>query len=263
MITKYFIKNLKITLLFTLISCSSFSQENELNFNQKQILIVYGGYLPHQPEQFAKKIKKWLKKNNAKVILSNSTKIYSNSKVMNEVDLIIQSITMLDIKESEIEGLEKAVLNGTGIVGFHGGIGDSFRKNTKFQYIVGGQFVDHPGGHVSYTVNIKDKTDFITKDLDDFNLTSEQYYMHIDPNIKVLATTRFNGDHHSWIKNAVVPVMWKKYYGKGRVFYCSLGHSLEIFDIPEMKKIMARGIFWASKSKYESIENWLSPVYKN
>ena len=108
-------------------------------------------------------------KNNAKVTLSGSTEIYANDKIMSKTDLIIQSVTMLDIKRNELKGLSNAISNGTGLAGFHGGLGDSFRNSTEYQYIVGGQFVAHPGGHVFYDVNIIDKNDFITKNINDFN----------------------------------------------------------------------------------------------
>jgi hypothetical protein len=202
----------------------SFGQEENFNFNNKNVLIVYGGYPPHQPKKFAKKIEKWLLKNNARVTLSESTKIYANNKIMDKIDLIIQSVTMLDIKKNEVKGLVNAVKNGTGLAGFHGGLGDSFRNSTEYQYIVGGQFVAHPGGQVLYDVNIIDKKDYVTKNINDFSLKTEQYYMHVDPNNKVLATTKFSGNNDYWIKNAIIPVIWKKHYGKGRVFYCSLGH---------------------------------------
>jgi type 1 glutamine amidotransferase len=83
----------------------------------------------------------------------------------------------------------------------------------------------------------------------------------VDPNVKVLATTTFTGDHNSWIDGAVMPVAWKKYYGKGRVFYISVGHTPKDFDIPESMEILRRGIRWASGSKYEPYEKWMSPVY--
>ena len=85
--------------------------------------------------------------------------------------------------------------------------------------------------------------------------------MHVDPNVKVLATTTFSGEHAEWIDGATMPVVWKKTYGKGRVFYTSLGHVAKDFDVPEALEILKRGIRWAALSKYEPKEEWLSPVY--
>ena len=90
---------------------------------------------------------------------------------------------------------------------------------------------------------------------------SEQYYMHVDPSVKVLATTTFSGKHAAWIDGAVMPVIWKKTFGKGRVFYNSLGHVAKDFEVPEALETMKRGIRWASESKYAGKEEWMSPVY--
>ncbi|MGB4568155.1 MAG: ThuA domain-containing protein [Dysgonamonadaceae bacterium] len=101
----------------------------------------------------------------------------------------------------------------------------------------------------------------VTSGLKDFHMHSEQYYVHVDPNVKVLATTTFNGDHAWWIDGCVIPVAWKKMYGKGRVFYSSLGHVAKDFDVPEALEIMKRGIRWAAVSLYEEPEPWINPVY--
>jgi len=179
------------------------------------------------------------------VTLSQSTKIYLNKTVMNQVDLIIQHITMTEIEEIESKALQTAIKKGVGLAGCHGGLGDSFRNDTEYQYMVGGQFVKHPGGQVDYTVEISSPKHKITEGINDFSLYSEQYYMHIDPAIEILATTRFSGAHDSWIEGIEIPVVWTKSYGKGRVFYSSLGHSDDIFEIPEAWKMMLRGISWA------------------
>ena len=80
-----------------------------------------------------------------------------------------------------------------------------------------------------------------------FPYRSEQYYMHVDPSNEVLATTTFNGAHCSWIDSVVMPVVWKRRHGEGRVFYSSLGHVASEFDVPEMRTIMRRGLLWAAR----------------
>ena len=234
-------------LLFFLITTNVFSQNDFNNLRGKKILVVYGGWEGHQPKVFAEKITKWLLDQNAEVKLVKGTSIYTDSNVMNDLDLIIQHITMSKMSPLETKGLINAIARGVGLAGCHGGLGDSFRDNTEYQYMVGGQFVKHPGGQVTYTVNIESKDDPITFGIKDFSLYTEQYYMHIDPNLEVLASTKFSGIHDSWIKGAVVPVVWKKLYGKGRVFYNSIGHSKETFEIPEVWTLIKRGVVWAAK----------------
>lgn len=238
------------------------AQTDELpSLNGKKVLMVWGGWKNHEPLQFTEKIKPLLEERGAIVTISDSLGIYNNEKLMSTFDLIIQSWTMGQITGEQEKGLLKAVRNGAGIAGVHGGLGDSFRNNTGYQYMVGGQFVAHPGGIIDHTVEITNPDDPVTRGIKDFKIKSEQYYLHVDPNIKVLATTTFDAKYDDWVDGAVMPVVWKKTYGKGRVFYFSVGHVAKDFDTPEAMEILIRGIRWASGSKYLPKEEWMSPVY--
>jgi type 1 glutamine amidotransferase len=124
---------------------------------------------------------------------------------------------------------------------------DSFRDSIDYQFMVGGQWVAHPGNIIDYTVRITDHEDPITRGLEDFAMHSEQYYMHVDPSNEVLATTTFSGEHVPWISGNTIPVVWKRRWGEGRVFYSSLGHVAKDFDVPEAKTLVERGMLWASR----------------
>ncbi|WP_340111757.1 ThuA domain-containing protein [Maribellus mangrovi] len=237
------------------------SLQNQNSLKGKKVLYVYGGWDGHEPKQSLDVFVPWLKAEGAEVTVSDTLDSYLDEDLMNSLDLVIQIWTMGQITNEQEKGLLKAIKNGVGLAGWHGGIGDSFRNNVEFQFMVGGQWVAHPGGVIDYSVQITDKKDPITKGLNDFKMHSEQYYMHVDPNVKVLATTKFSSEHASWIDECVIPVVWKKYYGKGRVFYSSLGHVMKDFEGPEVLEIMQRGIGWAAESKYAPKEKWVSPVY--
>ena len=105
----------------------------------------------------------------------------------------------------------------------------------------------HPGNIYDYEVDVVKHDDPVMDGIDTFKVHSEQYYMHVDPKVEVLATTTFGGEHAPWIKGTVMPVVWKTMYGKGRVFYSSLGHVAKEFDVPEVTKIVQRGMLWASQ----------------
>ena len=222
---------------------------NETPLKNKKILYVWGGWEGHEPEQSVDVFVPWLKSEGVNVVVSDTLDSYLNIDLMNSLDLIIQTWTMGKITAEQEKGLLDAVKNGCGFTGWHGGIGDSFRENTEYQFMVGGQWVSHPGGVIDYRVNITNHNDEVTKGLNDFNIHSEQYYMHVDPNVKVLATTTFTGDYAPWINNSKVPVVWKNEYGKGHVFYSSLGHTMQDFSVPEVLEIQKRGIRWAVKRK--------------
>ena len=232
---------------FALICLWSSTLYSQSSMEGKNVLIVYGGWKGHQPEVFAKKIASWLENQKANVTLSESTASYTDNELMQSLDLVIQHITMSEMSNRESKGLRDAIARGVGLAGCHGGLGDSFRNDTEYQYMVGGQFVKHPGGQIDYEVTISNSTDPITAGINDFSLKTEQYYMHFDPNIEILATTSFSGQHDALIDGVEMPVVWKKTYGKGRVFYSALGHSEDIFEIPEAWNIMTRGIEWAVK----------------
>lgn len=249
-----------LTIVSVLFSENITAQNTELN--DKKILYVYGGWDGHEPKQSIDIFVPWLKSEGAEVIVTDNLDSYADKELMQSLDLVIQVVTMAKISEEQEKGLLEAIKNGCGFTGWHGGIGDSFRENTEFQFMVGGQWVSHPGGVIDYSVQITNREDEITKGLEDFALHSEQYYMHVDPNVKVLATTTFTGEHASWIDGAIVPVVWKKQYGNGRVFYSSLGHVMKDFEVSEVLEIQKRGIRWAAESKYQPKEEWVNPAYK-
>jgi type 1 glutamine amidotransferase len=227
----------------------------------KKALFVFGGWKGHEPEKCRDIFVPWMESEGAMVTVSDTLDSYTDKGLMESLDLVVQVWTMGEITSEQEAGLLEAVRGGVGIAGWHGGLGDSFRNNVAYQFMVGGQWVAHPGGVIDYEVNITDHEDNVTKGLKDFKMHSEQYYMHVDPNVKVLATTTFTGDHADWIDGTVVPVVWKKVYGKGRVFYSSLGHVAADFEVPEALEIQKRGIRWASKSKYKPLPKWIQPVY--
>ena len=227
----------------------------------KKVLFVWGGWDGHDPGLCRDIFVPWMESEGAEVTVSDSLGVYTDSELMGSLDLIVQIWTMGQISGEQEKGLLDAIKRGVGIAGWHGGLGDAFRNNTEYQFMVGGQWVAHPGGVIDYEVNITDHSDPVTQGIKDFKMHSEQYYMHVDPNVKVLATTTFNDDHADWIGGCIMPVMWKKYYGRGRVFYSSLGHVAPDFDVPEALETMKRGIIWASESKYQPVEEWIRPVY--
>ncbi len=229
--------------------------------SEKKVLFVYGGWPGHEPVPCRDLFVPWLKSRGWDVTVSDSQDVYADKELMGSLDLVVQVWTMGTISQENLAGLLEAVRGGVGIAGWHGGLGDAYRQQTEYQFMVGGQWVAHPGNVIDYTVEITDENDPITAGLSDFTMHSEQYYMHVDPNVSVLATTTFSGDHAPWIDKATMPVVWKKVYGKGRVFYSSLGHVAKDFEVPEALTIMQRGILWASESRHAETPDLVSPVY--
>ncbi len=213
----------------------------------KKAIIVWGGWDGHEPKLCADLFAPILRNEGYLVEVFDNLNVYLDKEKMAGLDLIVPVWTMGTITREQEAGLLEAVKSGIGIAGWHGGMGDSFRNNTEYQWMVGGQWVAHPGGVINYRVNITKPEDPIVAGIQDFDMHSEQYYMHLDPSNEVLATTTFDGEHAYWVKGTVMPVVYKRMYGQGRVFYASFGHVRKDFDVPETVEIVRRGLLWASK----------------
>ena len=215
----------------------------------KTALIVWGGWEGHEPKQCVDIFAPWLESQGFKVEVSHSLDSYLDLEKLKTLDLIVHIFTMSDITGDQERNLEEAVKSGVGLAGWHGGLGDAHRSAVEYQFMVGGQWVAHPGGVIDYDVDITDTSDPITRGLKTrFHMKSEQYFMHVDPGVQVLATTTFTGEHAPWAAGTVMPVVWEKLYGKGRVFYTSLGHVAADFDVPEAREIVKRGLLWAARA---------------
>lgn len=216
----------------------------------RKALIVYGGWAGHDPEGVAEVFGEILKKENFEVTFSTTLDAFLQD--LSVYHLIVPVWTMGSLSGEAERNVCKAVAEGVGIAGCHGGMCDAFRNNTGWQFMTGAQWVAHPGnGNVTYTVNIKDKDNFITKGIKDFLVTSEQYYIHIDPAVKILATTTFPiaDGYHVTNGKVEMPVVFTKTWGKGKVFYNSLGHDRHVFETKEIKELMRRGFLYASKGE--------------
>ena len=212
----------------------------------KTAMIVWGGWPGHQPEICAGIVADMLHRHDFEVRSATTTRAFADPAI-HAMDLIVPIYTMSTIQKDECANLTEAVRNGVGVAGFHGGMCDAFRDSVDYQFMTGGQWVAHPGGIIDFRVNISRHDDPVMAGLSDFNMRSEQYYMHVDPANQVLATTTFSGEHAPWTQGVVMPVVWKRRHGAGRVFYSALGHVAAEFQVPEMATLFERGMLWAAR----------------
>jgi type 1 glutamine amidotransferase len=217
----------------------------------REALIVWGGWSGHEPEQGAKIVANMLEGEGFKVYIETTTEAFADPSIK-DLSLIVPIYTMSKIEKEEVQNLTKAVEEGVGLAGYHGGMCDAFRDAVDYQFMCGGQWVAHPGNVIDYQVDVAKPDDPVMAGIKSFPYRSEQYYMHVDPSNEVLATTTFTGAHAWWIKDVTMPVVWKRRHGKGRVFYSSLGHVSKEFDVPEMKTILHRGMLWAARTEAEA-----------
>ncbi|MEG0014623.1 MAG: ThuA domain-containing protein [Cellulosilyticaceae bacterium] len=228
----------------------------------KKVLIIQGGWDGHEPELVSKRFKRLLEAENFEVHIADTLEVLENIDYLKSLELIVACWTMGTITKDQSHNVALAVGSGVGLSGCHGGMCDSFRNDTEWQFMTGGQWVSHPGGDgIEYMVNICKGSSPITDGIEDFRVKSEHYYLHIDPSIEILATTRFPLVSYYHISNKPVdmPVAWTKNWGNGRVFYCSLGHHDDVFEqSPSSEEMVRRGMLWAAGGKEIAITNKLT-----
>lgn len=215
----------------------------------KKALIVYGGWPGHDPEGVANVFAGILRQEGFEVVLSDTLEAFLGE--LGGYDLIVPVWTMGELPQGAEKNVCDAVASGVGLAGCHGGMCDAFRNSTDWQFMTGAQWVAHPGnGDVTYRVHMKRASSSpLIAGIEDFEVTSEQYYIHVDPAVDVLATTHFPTAEGNHTPNGEVdiPVAFTKRWGKGRVYYNSLGHDRQLFDIPEAREMMRRGFLYAAR----------------
>lgn len=234
----------------------------------KNALIFAGGWKGHEPELVSRRFEAMLQREGFRVTISDTLDCLLDGEALSALDLIIPIWTGGELPRACSSAVAKAVGSGVGLAGCHGGMCDAFAQDTEWQFMTGGQWVSHPGGDgVRYTVNIASPSNPLVAGISDFQVTSEHYYMHIDPAIEVLATTRFPLISYYHLSNKVVdmPVVWTKMWGLGRVFYTSLGHQDAVFDqSPEALEILRRGFLWAAEGKaYAQLNKLTTERFEN
>ena len=216
----------------------------------KKALIVWGGWDGHEPEQVSERFEGVLTELGFEVERQNDLAAFSDGEKLKSLSLIVPVWTMDTIKPEWSQNVQNAVAGGVGLAGCHGGMCDAFRADTGWQFMTGGQWVAHPGNDgVKYTVEIGPERGEINEGISDFQVSSEQYYLHVDPAVKVWATTTFPVADGPHAPNGEVkmPQVWTKRWGEGRVFYNALGHVDNVFDVPEALELMRRGFKWAAR----------------
>lgn len=214
----------------------------------KNALIVQGGWDGHQPKECADLFAAQLTARGFTVEVSATLDALNDAAKLASISLIVPIWTGGTLTSEQTKNVVNAVSSGVGLAGFHGGMCDAFRSNIDWQWMTGGQFLSHPDNLKEYTINIVNRTDPITAGIADFKVKSEQYYMLVDPRNEVLATTTHHSVSAPWTNGVVMPFVWKKVHGQGRVFYSAMGHQVAEFTAhPEQLEITLRGMSWAAR----------------
>jgi hypothetical protein len=228
----------------------------------RNALVVRGGWDGHMPVETTSLFIPFLEANGFRVRVEEGTAVYADAEYMDTVDLIVQVNTMSSIEKEEFAGLQRAIIAGTGMAGWHGGIADSYRDNADYLHMIGGQFAHHAGkdpaertgeqsdNYIPYTVHITEygRTHPITSGIADFDLVTEQYWVLSDEYNDVLATTTQEvRPWDAWNRPVTAPAIWTRHWGEGRIFVSAPGHRLEIVESEPVRTIIERGLLWAAR----------------
>ena len=232
----------------------------------RRALVVRGGWEGHSPVEATGLFLPFLESHGFVVRVEESNEVYADEAVMAATDLVVQSVTMSEISREAFTGLRAAVERGTGLAGWHGGIADSYRNNSDYLQLIGGQFATHPSKHpdrcggdesdnfLPHSIELTDlgREHDIMAGLEDFTLNTEQYWVLHDDLIDVLATTTHPVQpYHPWHRPITSPAVWTRLWGAGRVFVATPGHSLDVLRDDNVRTIIERGMLWASRTESE------------
>lgn len=212
----------------------------------RKAIIVWGGWQGHEPEACAAIVGEMLRQDGFAVEITGDLGIFASQAVA-QADLLVPIITGETIEQKHAEALVEAVRGGLGLAGHHGSLATTFKESGPFRYVSGVTWVAHPGDIIDFRVNVVRPHDPVMEGIPDFDWRSEQYYLHYDPSVEILATTTCSGEYDPAVRSVTMPVVFKRHFGAGRIFYSALGHVAAEFDHPHMPLILRRGLAWAAR----------------
>jgi type 1 glutamine amidotransferase len=139
-----------------------------------------------------------------------------------------------ELSDAQEEGLYRFVRGGKGLVGIHG---TGWWTGGKHAELTGGHANWHPPG-LRFTVKVDDPAHPIMKELSDFEVDDEIYMSAYDPTVHVLASASWSNVNH--------PMAWTHKFGQGRVFFTTLGHGPNTFEVPAVQRMVTNAVVWAS-----------------
>lgn len=208
-------------------------------------LVLAGGWEGHTPERIAEFAEHEVLAG-FRVEQTRSLDALSE-RTLADVDLLVPIWTFGELTPAQERALLTAVERGMGVLAWHG-FASAFLGCRAHKFLLGGQFVAHPGGEsITYTVGF-DAAHPLTRGLAEAVLTSEQYYVLVDPAVTVLATSVMDGGDMPWTAGVRMPQAWVRAWGAGRVAYIAPGHTPDVLRHPSILELLRRCARWARRT---------------
>ncbi len=138
--------------------------------------------------------------------------------------------------------LDDFVAHGGGLLALHAASA-SYTDEAQWLRILSGRFREH-GPIETFRVEPTLEEDEIFGGIPAFSIRDELYRHDYDPHLRFHFATTVNG--------SLEPVVWTKYWGVGRICYCSLGHMASSIRHPQVREILRRGLNWVFARPTES-----------
>jgi uncharacterized protein len=177
-----------------------------------------------------------------------------NGKNLDYFDAIVFASTTgeLDMDDSQKRDLMSFIKeDGKGFVGIHAAL-DTFHKWPEYGEMIGGWFDDHPWDTFNAPI-VNEEPDFpAVRHFPKAFVKYDEIYQPMDwsrDKVNVLLSLDptkldFTNNSHVHRTDQDFAVAWSKMYGKGRVFYSSLGHTEESWNDPDIRKMYFEAIKW-------------------
>ena len=173
---------------------------------------------------------------------------YENVDVFSNRDFFDYSTMIFFSQEGEFtkeqeNNVFEFISSGKGFIGLHGASA-SFKSHPKYFEMLGGKFIGHKEP-IKFDIKIIDSNHQITKGLSNFTFKDEPYRhdFSMAKDLHVLA----EADYRDPDDPAPEPIMWVKPYGKGKVFFCALGHRNLSLKEEIFQSIIRKAVEWVLK----------------
>jgi len=179
-----------------------------------------------------------------------------NAKNLDYFDAVVFYTTgELDMNPQQKKDLLSFIHDeGKAFIGLHSAT-DTFYEWPEYGDMVGGYFKDHPWGVFEAPVIVEDPNfpgmqdfprQFIFNDemYQERNFSRDKTHViaRLDASKLDLSNPRVTPEHRA---DKDFPIIWAKIYGKGRIYYNTLGHREETWDRPDVQKMYLEAIKWA------------------
>jgi hypothetical protein len=208
----------------------------------------------HQTVEYAEPILKQMgeKSGAFELTVTQDVGAFTKENLKNYAAVMFYTTGELPFTEEEKAALVDFLKSGRGFVGVHSAT-DTLYEWGVYHQIIGGYFNNHPW-HQQVTVEVVDPNSKLVNSLGksfqindeiyqigDFRADDSHVLLRLDPASVDLTKPNVHRRYYGW------PIAWTRTFGKGRVYYNSLGHEPAVWDDPRYQDMILKAIQWVMR----------------